>query len=284
MQTVKIGRQSFLGGGLPVSLRTTVLGQTSPWGTPTITTNPSWNETTGATPIPAGTKCYKCGTQPPRVMTPTMAAMVPGGCVEVAAGECGAAPTPDVQTGTQPQAVPVCPTGMDALVCEVTEKQLLYKQVYDQQLLAWGTSPQAQNHANDQAHAIVSNFNHPALKAHWDTYSWWIGDMGILPQEWPDLIKYHNQIGKVWGEVPWPKGELDDLFVRCASGVILHNGMSIRSPRLYVGRYSGFFPKTDEEIRKAIATRMLENIPTIYSCMEHKIKNKIRDMERSSSR
>lgn len=69
-------------------------------------------------PTPAGisaTKCYRCGNQGIRSMLPSMAAMVPGGCVEVAESECGVSPTPPpVFGGTSPVGVGLpTPTWMD---------------------------------------------------------------------------------------------------------------------------------------------------------------------------
>src|SRR5258705_8715699 len=54
----------------------------------------------GGFPQPAGAtgmKCYRCGNQGVRSMLPSMAAMVPGGCVEVAQSECE---TPTTGTGS----------------------------------------------------------------------------------------------------------------------------------------------------------------------------------------
>lgn len=71
----------------PVSLRQPFirngrLGQAWP-GTPTPTAAGN-----------SGLKCYRCGNQGVRSMLPSMAAMVPGGCVEVDPSQCGTVSSP----------------------------------------------------------------------------------------------------------------------------------------------------------------------------------------------
>jgi hypothetical protein len=275
------GSDAFLMGGRPIPLR---LGQVS-WGTPVP-------GPTAPTTAPPGTKCYRCGFQGNRVMTPAMAAMVPGGCVEIPMTECGftapattTAPAPTTGTTTQPApsaptAPPPCDTATD-LVCAVKAAQALWTQVYNGQINAWGSSPQSQSLAADNArYAVENSFKHPALKKNWSIYGSWIGDSQIKPEEWPELIKNFEQMWGIWAAVPWPRAQLKDLFERCAKGVKLHQDMTVFSPRLYVNRFSNFWPKTDEEIRRVIATVSLQNIPGIYLCMQHKIEKKIQNEER----
>lgn len=273
--------EGFLMGGRPVPLR---LGQAA-WGTPTWgTPAPQTTPTTA----PPGTKCYRCGFQGNRLMTPTMAAMVPGGCVEVPLADCGVVAQAPAPGGTQqpgtgtplPPAPPPCDTATD-LVCAVRAAQALWTQVYNQQINAWGNSPQAQGIAADNArYAVENSLRHPTLKGRWDIYGGWMADAEIKPEEWPELVKNFEQMWAIWAAVPWPEAELEDLFIRCAKGVKLHQDMTVFSPRLYVNRFSNFWPKTDEEIRRLIAATSLQNIPNIYACMEHKIRHKIRDQER----
>lgn len=290
------GGPPFLANG-PIRLGSPSKFLGAQWGTPTTT----------STAVPAGTKCYDCGIQGIRAMTPTMAAMN-AACREVANSVCEGAggtgveggaetivqpPTSGTQqapsSGTQtPPSQPAspCPPGADDLVCAVYKAQALYRQVYEGQLVAWGTSPQAHGIAADMAHAMVADsFEHPTLKANWDTYSWWIGDSGIKPEEWPELTKNFEQFQKVWNAVPWPQGaELKDLFIRCARGRELTRGYSSADARFYVNRYSGFWPKTDEEIRRTIALMGLQKMMEIYACMEHKITAKIRNTERQAKK
>jgi hypothetical protein len=279
------GQMPFIGGGRSIKIHATShMGQTT------------------STAVPPGTKCYDCGIQGVRAMTPTMAAMN-SACREVANSVCeAAAGTGTVQTTTSgtsqqtasgststPPATTTptspCPAVSDALVCAVYEAQALYRRVYDGQIAAWGSSPQGQSFAADQAHAAVADFSNPTLRAHWDTYSWWIGDMGIKPEEWPELTRNYEQFLKVWNAVPWPKGgALKDLFVRCARGQKLQNGYSAADARLYVNRFSGFWPKTDEQIRRVIALMGLQNMMAIYGCMEHKVQKKIQNEARKAKK
>lgn len=75
---------------------------------------PLWNPPGGAPPqqqqpAPTGVpdlKCYQCGNQGFRQMTSQMAALVPGGCVEVDASKC-AAPPPAAGGGGTPSPWPV---------------------------------------------------------------------------------------------------------------------------------------------------------------------------------
>jgi hypothetical protein len=152
----------------------------------------------------------------------------------------------------------VCPAGTDALVCEVARIQVnLF-------LTTTGLGPM-----------------NPRLGAHWDFYQPWLQNMEVLPEEWPELVTNVEQMVRIWNEVPWPTLQLKDLFVRCARGMALHDGLRYVDQNLYLNRYSKFWPKTDEEIRRLIATVSLQSIPTIYACMQHKIKKAIRNQERT---
>jgi hypothetical protein len=154
----------------------------------------------------------------------------------------------------------VCLAGTDPLVCEVAKMQVnLF-------LTVAGQGPQ-----------------NSRLGSNWGHYQPWMQNMEVLPEEWPELVTNVEQMVKVWNEVPWPRtAELKDLFIRCARGMVLHDGMRYVDQNLYLNRYSNFWPKTDEELRRLIATVSLQSIPTIYACMQHKIEKKIRDQERSA--
>lgn len=233
--------------------------------------------------LPDGRKCFKCSIgQPPTLMMPGESlAVVRGGCPEVPLSECGVeAPTSGTQAGT-PAAAPVCPPGMDGLICSVKKSQILYKQVYDQQILAWGNSAQAQGIAADMAQSTVSEFDHPTLQKNWDTYAPWMGDLSISPEQWPALTKNFEQMLGIWNAVPWPSGELKDLFTRCAKGIPLYKDFTFYNPRFYV---SDFFPKEDQEVRRVIALKSLENLQNIYGCMQHKLKKKARNVERQAKK
>lgn len=349
-----------------------------------------------------GVACYRCGTQPPRLMTAAMAAMVPGGCVKVAPSDCealqvqdpqGSTSTGTLQTSTggplyqvgsgsvdmtfrvmradsagaaagvkvspsivqistgntvstlpdqvtgadgtvrfhatspapssdywlvikvspvagglafQPvtarvhmsipngvtalsNAVVVCPKGVDPVVCEVGRKQLQYQSLLASLGAAWDVrSNAAQGLISDQAHAVIRDqgAEDPRLARAWaDQLSYFVVDLRVRPMDFPALLENNAQMARVLETIPWPgEGTLKDLFRRCAMGVKIQGGYSLVDAPLYVSRLSAFFPKDDDEIRKALATRFLEQLPTIYACMEHKIKKKARNLERQAEK
>lgn len=145
-----------------------------------------------------------------------------------------------------------CPGGMDPLVCEVGQLQV----------------------------APVT-WKHPSLVSNWTQYKWWVPNTKVLPEEWPEIITNYEQMIRVWNEVPWPRtAMLKDLFARCTGNIPLFKDFKIGDQNLYLNKYSGFWPKTDEEIRRIIATTALQSIPDIYACMQTRVQKKIRDEEK----
>lgn len=339
--------------------------------------------------VSALTKCYSCGLQGYRTMTPAMASMVPGGCTEVDAALCvppdttgttggtqtnwtdgptrievmvyepnelkpysggvpvvisvykytataapatqvvtgttgpdgkfvwqGSAPSPNkdyhfrvlvkapgnektldvparlqtvmaagnAQVSVSAATVVACPPGIDTFVCAVAQAQLDWKAIYDGQILAWGDSPQAQSFAADMAHANVP-LEHPKLKADWPTYSWWVGDRGIPPKDWPDLDREFHRTWNLFAAIPFPQWpEIEDLFLRCCKGVPIGQGKDnarygVVSPRLYSKTWSAYFPRTDKQILKDMAAAYLMGLGPIFKCMEHRIKQKVKETE-----
>lgn len=338
------------------------------------------------------TRCYRCGVNPPRLMTPGTAGAIPGYCVEVAASECGAAPTstptsgttalpsdgptritvlvkeptelrpytggadvliegynvrtwtqiseiargktdangtyswqgqapspnteyrfrvtvsipggwrkvyPDIPARTAAAAASgsgrlsasqvvaaVCPGNVDPLVCAVAEAQMEFQAIYEGQILAWGSSEQGKSFALDQAHANV-RLNHPRLQQYWPTFSWWIGDLGIPPKDWPALIENFEQTMAIFSAIPFPSWPgIEDLFERCAKGVPIGLGknaerFSVISPRLYSATWSSYFPRSDKQIEKDMAAAYLMGLQPIFACMEHRIKQKIKETQRT---
>ena len=347
--------------------------------------------------------CYRCGTQPPRAMTASVAAMVPGGCVKVDASECGlssgstSAPTPSGATGTDgptyiklavfdpttldglagakvtvearpitegstinvpspliPPAgaavqvmgsgqtnadgifvyqgsapspnrayffrltvepgpntasfpkkfvdvptrtayaiasgqsgylsvsavsITVAPSNVDPLVTAVAEAQVQFAAIMAQCEVAWGSSAQGKSFCADQAHANVQ-LNHPKLREHWDTFSWWIGDFSIAPKDWPKLIANFEQTTRIYNTIPFPKlPEAEDLWYRCARGIPIWKGMGIANPRFYV---SDYFPREDRKIEADFAAQFMINVPATVACLEHKIKQKAKEIARSA--
>jgi len=182
--------------------------------------------------------------------------------------------------------VVACPSGTDSLVCAVAQAQLDWKQIYDSQIVAWGNSTQAQGFAADMAHANVP-LTHPALKARWDVYSWWLGDRGIPPKDWPHLDREFTRTWKLFATIPFPRWpEIEDLFTNCCKGVPIGQGKDnarygVASPRLYSKTWSDYFPRTDKQILKDMAAAYLLALGSIFRCMEHKIRRKAADTERT---
>ena len=400
--------EGFIRGGRPIRLGQTLWNSqstvnTNPWGTPQNVAGTAPTGTT--TTLPAGTKCYKCGIQAPRAMTPSMASLVPGGCVEVDASQCGAGgggitsgstginssyswnnvtpansgtpgtlpvnpafegptnifvntfepterkPLPGVKVSislldsnwnvvqsniasgvtdqngqysvqyqapapaqrywfrarvspgegqdfpafdgtfmartavaasagnSQPESMRadflICPAGSDPLVCDVAAAQMSNKTAYNQWVFAFGSGTDTRQAAGQ--------FDHPRLKAGWTYYKWWIADLDILPREWPQIVTNAEQMMKIWAGVPWPRSkELGGMFERCAHGIKIYKDWTTSDLHLYVPRYSDFFPKTDEEIRRLIAYKALNSVPEIYACMEHLIEKKIAEQKKNA--
>jgi hypothetical protein len=182
--------------------------------------------------------------------------------------------------------VVACPPGTDSLICAVAQAQLDWKAIYDSQIVAWGNSPQAQSFAADQAHANVP-LNHPTLRADWSVFSWWVGDMGIPPKDWPALVANRNQAMAVFKAIPFPRWPgIEDLFERCAGSIPIGQGKvaelySVHSPRLYSRTWSDYFPRTSKQINTDMAAAYMPGLKPIILCMERKILQKIKETQRT---
>jgi hypothetical protein len=180
--------------------------------------------------------------------------------------------------------VAVCPSNIDPLVCAVAEAQLDFQAIYEQQLVAWGAG--ATSFAADTAHANVQ-LKHPALMARWDMYSWWVGDIGIPPKDWPDLIKNFDHTYGIFTAIPFPRWPgIERLFERCAGGIPIGQGKNaerynVHSPRLYSKTWSNYFPRTDKQISKDMAAAYSIGLQPILLCMQHMIKQKVNETKRS---
>lgn len=166
----------------------------------------------------------------------------------------------------------VCPKGTDELVCDIAAVQLSKGTAYNQFVFAAGAP---------DSRSAAGSFNNERLKAHWDIFDRWAGNRDFLPKEWPEIVTKFEQMWGVWAKVPWPRKMIKDLFERCAKNVKLYKDFTVYDQNFYSTRYSDFFPKTDEEIRRIIATKSLNNIPDIFICMENLIKKKIKSEEKS---
>jgi hypothetical protein len=185
--------------------------------------------------------------------------------------------------------ITVCPVGGDSIICDVAQARTMFKAVYEQQLKAWhyessGRPPQIAAFAADQAHAAVANAIRPKdsrLASGWVTiYSWWIADYDIPLRDWPAIVERSQQAFRIFGSIPFPV--ISDYFVRCARGIPLYKGWSVGSPRLYSQTFSDYFPREDRQIEADMAYQYLVNLQPILQCVEHKIRQKIKEMERSA--
>jgi hypothetical protein len=185
----------------------------------------------------------------------------------------------------------ICLGSSDPLVCAVAEAQVQWSSIYEQQLQAMnyyttGRPPQVAGVAADQAHANVP-LNHPKLKEHWETFSWWVGDIGIPPKDWPALISRFEQTWRLFSGIPFPRYfGIEDMFANCAKGIPLGQGRKgenypIVSPRLYSDTWSAYFPRSDKKIEQDMAVFYWIGFASIFECMIHKIKSKIKETQRT---
>lgn len=180
----------------------------------------------------------------------------------------------------------VCPSNVDSLVCAVAEAQVAWKAATAQCEAAWTGGAQGASFCADQAHASIP-LNHPRLEANRDTFSWWVGDLEIPPKDWPDLVTRFELTSRIFNEIPFPRYEgIEDLFQRCARGVPIGQGKNaenypITVPRLYSSTWSGYFPRSEKRIRQDMAAAYLIGLASIYSCMEHRIRQKVKETQRT---
>jgi hypothetical protein len=179
-------------------------------------------------------------------------------------------------TKTVGVAMAACPSGVDDLVCEVGELQVLFTSIYNQQMAAWGQggSQAAVNYAVNTAHFFLaqSGVRNSLLAKHWSWLSWGIADLGIPPTDWPQLVKNYDQVQNIWNEIPWPSnGKVKDLFKRCARGIPIFNAQPIIDIRLYAPTFTQYFPREDYKIRGDMASAYLLNIHIIFQCMVDKL-------------
>lgn len=180
-----------------------------------------------------------------------------------------------------------CPSGTNPLVCAVAKAQLDFKTIYEQQLGAWGASEQGHAFAADQAHANVT-LDHPVLQGRRVAYSWWVGDRGIPPKDWPDLVERVDQTMAIFSKIPFPRWPgIEDLFERCARGVTITQGKdganySVSNPRLYSSTWSDYFPREDRLIERDMAVAYSDGLQPIVACMIHRMKQKAKEVERTA--
>lgn len=213
-------------------------------------------------------------------------------------GRAGASRDVDVSLGQAAEAFVACPEGTDPVCAAVAEKQLLFSQVYQHQLAAWnyessGRPPQIAAFAADVAHTAISGApnvpSEPDLARYWPyELSWIATDLGIPPGDWPDLVRWYAQTRRIFDSIPFPSiEEAEDLFRRCARGIPLtvgRNGenMPLANGRLYSRTYSDYFPRSDAQVERDMAARYLMNMPAIFLCMDHKLRHRAREVERSA--
>ena len=184
----------------------------------------------------------------------------------------------------------VCLHGLDPLICEVAEKQEVYRTVYAENMVIWGHG----GFAARMAHAAVRNVpvKDSRLQPYFMRISWGMGDLSIPASDWPELLKYYHQTKKVLDRVPWPKftgaaEKITEYFRACSESRIPvgvdKDGMPlvIRDFRLYSPTWSDFFPKSDLELRRAFATAWAANMTSISACVNHRIRKKARGAERT---
>ena len=153
--------------------------------------------------------------------------------------------------------------GTPSLVYDVAERQLLYKEYFVPDTLATmkGFIWLIREEFIPRDNGFVRNIN---------VYAPWLADANIKPEQWPALTQNWDQFIPVWEAVPWPRGArgIDNFFIDCMNQMPFYNGMTVYDPRFYL---SDFFPKTDDEIRRAIAKKSLEDMMAIFDCINRKV-------------
>lgn len=185
----------------------------------------------------------------------------------------------------------VCPYGTNTIICEVAKRQALWKQILIGHGAEWGfQSPQHAGLAADIAHNAVLNRlpTDPSLLMYWiDTYSFWVGDLGIPPKDWPKLTERSHQAILVFNSIPWPTWpNVQEYFIRCARGVPItqsRSGANLTAfnPRLFSETFSDYFPRSDKDINSDMAVAYYQGLAPIFLCMLHKFKKKQREVARS---
>lgn len=170
----------------------------------------------------------------------------------------------------------VCPSGVDDLICEVGERQVMFTKVFSQQMEAWGPGAGTQtNFAFRMGHNYVYQM-HPRnslLAKYWETLSYAVCDLGIPPSDWPALLANYDQVQKIFDAIPWPSdGKTKTLFVNCARGLPIFNGQAVADPRLYAPTFSTYFPREDYKIRGDMGGSYLLNIHMIFQCMVEELQ------------
>lgn len=235
---------------------------------------------TGTAPIPTAAYRFR------------VSISIPGGTpkvVEVPARTAFASSAGNGELSKSEIVASVCPPNIDPLVCAVAEAKLDWQAIYDDQLAAWQEPNVAGNAARHAAWmaAFFVPLKHAALSAHIDVFRYWLGDVEILPKDWPDLIKNYEQALGVFSAIPFPRWTgIEDYFQSCASVIPIGLGKNAErygflSPRLYVKRFSDYFPRTDKQINKDMAAAYSVGLQAIMACIKRKIEEKIEETKRS---
>lgn len=187
-----------------------------------------------------------------------------------------------------PKFVAVCPGAMPAIVCDIATAQAQWRTIYEHQLVAWSNNA---GYAYEQASAIMRETFSPTdarLRSHWvTTYHWWAADLGIPPEDWDNLVNWHQQTAAVFNSIPFPRwAGIEDLFTRCAVGIPITQGiggenLAYGSARLYSETFSAYFPRSTNQIAKDMAASYSMGLASVLSCMNHKMLQKLKEVERS---
>jgi hypothetical protein len=180
-----------------------------------------------------------------------------------------------------------CPPGVEALVCEVAERQGYFQDVLAAAAAAWGG---VSSFAIDQAHAAVESYapKDARLARHWaGELSWAVADREIPPKDWPIAIRNLEQLLAIYSEIPFPAIADTDWFSRCAFGTPIWRSkdgkpLSAANFRLYSPTHSDFFPRSDRAIRVELAARYILNIAAIVDCIDHKFRKRLREVQRTA--
>ncbi len=187
--------------------------------------------------------------------------------------------------------IPICPTGTDPLVCEVGEKQVIFAEEHAVQMEKWGAG---RGFALRMSHARLRELpvRDARLERYFNYKSYGVADLGIPPTDWPDIARNEAQMARVLSTVPWPvfsgpAKKIGEYFKACTLAVPIIDGtdgagLAPNDWRLYAPTWSDFFPRDDRQIRFDLAARWIINMKPVLGCIEHRIRKKAREIERSA--
>jgi hypothetical protein len=201
--------------------------------------------------------------------------------------------------------IAACPPGSDSFVCAVADSQLSWKAAYEQQLRAWAGAaanqpldPHIPRYGDSRfaggaglaatTAAVEVKLKHPTLIKHMALFRWWLGDLGVPPKDWPDLVKNYEQMIEIFDRVPFPRYPgIESYFKDCCRSVPLTQdrdgrNRAMNDPRLYSKTWCDYFPKESAAIEQNMAVFYSSEVAlqTIFLCVIERSQRRIEQLKR----